>query len=71
MLLAACRQLGVSPERTAVFETTVDGVEAGRAGKFETVVAVDQHREAPRLAAHGADLVVSDLGELLERQLPA
>ena len=69
MLLAACRQLGVSPDRTAVFETTLDGVEAGRAGKFETVVAVDQHNEARALEAHGADLVVTDLGKLLERQL--
>ena len=48
MLLAACRQLGVSPDRTAVFETTLDGVEAGRAGKFETVVAVDQHTRRAR-----------------------
>jgi HAD superfamily hydrolase (TIGR01509 family) len=69
MLLAACRQLGATPDRTAVFETTLDGVDAGRAGKFEVVVAVDQQREAPRLEAHGADLVVTDLGELLERQL--
>jgi beta-phosphoglucomutase-like phosphatase (HAD superfamily) len=69
MLLAACRQLGATPDRTAVFETTLDGVDAGRAGKFEVVVAVDQQSEAPRLEAHGADLVVTDLGELLERQL--
>ena len=69
MLLAACRHLGVISERTVVFETTLDGVEAGRAGKFEMVVAVDQHREVPWLEAHGADLVVTDLGELLERQL--
>ena len=69
MLLAACRQLGVNPERTVAFETTPDGVEAGRAGKFEMVVAVAQQREARGLKAHGADLVVTDLGELLERQL--
>lgn len=69
MLLAACRHLGVISERTVVFETTLDGVEAGRAGKFEMVIAVDQHREVPWLEAHGADLVVTDLGELLERQL--
>ena len=61
--------IGVSPERTVAFETTLDGVEAGRAGKFEMVVAVAQHREARRLEARGADLVVTDLGELLERQL--
>ena len=29
MLLAACRHLGVSPDRTAVFETTRDGIVAG------------------------------------------
>jgi beta-phosphoglucomutase-like phosphatase (HAD superfamily) len=68
MLLAACRHLGVEPERTVVFETTVDGVDAGRAGGFEMVVAVDRDRAAP-LRRHGADLVVADLGELLERQL--
>ena len=69
MLLSACRHLDVSPEQTVVFETTLDGVEAGRAGMFEMVVAVDQHRDAHALAAHGADLVVTDLGELLEQQL--
>jgi HAD superfamily hydrolase (TIGR01509 family) len=69
MLLSACRRLGVGPERTVVFETTLDGVEAGRAGQFEMVVAVDQLGAASELTAHGADLVVADLGELLERQL--
>jgi beta-phosphoglucomutase-like phosphatase (HAD superfamily) len=69
MLLAACRHLDVQPERTVVFETTPDGVDAGRAGGFEAVVAVDRDGEARTLRSHGADLVVSDLGELLERQL--
>jgi beta-phosphoglucomutase-like phosphatase (HAD superfamily) len=69
MLLAACRQLGAGPEQTVVFESTRDGVDAGRAGGFEMVVAVDRHDEAHELEAHGADLVVTDLGELLERQL--
>lgn len=68
MLLAACRHLRVDPERTVVFETTIDGVEAGRAGGFEMVVAVDRDRAVP-LRRHGADLVVADLGELLERHL--
>jgi len=67
MLLAACRHLGVDPERTVVFETTAEGVDAGRAGGFEMVVAV--HRERPPPRGHRADLVVADLSELLERQL--
>lgn len=70
-LLAACRHLGVEPARTAVFETTADGVTAGRAGGFELVVGVDQAGEAGPLRAGGADLVVTDLGELLERRLAA
>jgi beta-phosphoglucomutase-like phosphatase (HAD superfamily) len=69
MLLAACRQLDVDPARTVVFETTGDGVDAGRAGGFELVVAVDRDAAAPGLRAHGADVVVADLGTLLERQL--
>jgi HAD superfamily hydrolase (TIGR01509 family) len=69
MLLAACRRLDVGPEQTVVFETTCDGVDAGRAGAFEMVVAVDRHGEALALEAHGADVVVADLGALLERQL--
>ena len=68
MLLAACRHLGVDPGRTVVFETTAEGVDAGRAGGFEMVIGVDRDRAAP-LRRHGADLVVADLGELLERQL--
>ncbi len=69
MLLAACRSLGVRPDRTAVFETTEDGVVAGRAAGFELVVAVDQEGASGALRARGADLVVADLGEILERAL--
>jgi beta-phosphoglucomutase-like phosphatase (HAD superfamily) len=69
MLLAACGHLDVDPARTIVFETTAAGVEAGRAGGFERVVGVDRDGAAASLRAHGADLVVSDLGALLERQL--
>ena len=69
MLLAACRRLGADPEHTVVFETTPDGVVAGRAGGFELVVAVDRGGEATALRDRGADLVIADLGELLERQL--
>ena len=69
MLLAATRALGVDPERTAVFETNEEGVIAGRSGGFEFVVAVDQEGHEKTLRACGADLVVSDLGEILERAL--
>ena len=65
--LAAAEQLGVEPAAATVFEDAVAGVEAGRAGKFGFVVGVDRvgHREA--LLEAGADIVVSDLSELLEQ----
>jgi beta-phosphoglucomutase-like phosphatase (HAD superfamily) len=64
---AAAHALGVGPERAAVFEDALSGVEAGRAGGFGFVVGVDRVGQAEALRAHGADTVVSDLGELLDR----
>jgi HAD superfamily hydrolase (TIGR01509 family) len=64
--LAAARKLGVAPAEAAVFEDALAGVAAGRAGHFGTVVGVDRAGQADALREHGADLVVSDLAELLE-----
>ena len=66
MFLAAAADLGVAPGRCAVFEDALAGVEAGRAGGFGWVVGVDRHGDAAGLRAHGADVVVADLAELLE-----
>lgn len=68
MFLAAARELGVEPSRTAVFEDALAGVEAGRAGGFGSVVGVDRVNQADALHDHGADVVVRDLAELLEQQ---
>jgi beta-phosphoglucomutase family hydrolase len=65
--LAAARALGVRPERSAVFEDALAGVEAGRAGGFGFVVGVDRAGQPEALRRHGADVVVSDLAQLLER----
>jgi beta-phosphoglucomutase-like phosphatase (HAD superfamily) len=70
-LLAACGRLSADPGRTAVFETTRDGIAAGRAGGFELVVGVGRGDAASALRAGGADLVVSELGEILEHGLAA
>jgi beta-phosphoglucomutase family hydrolase len=64
--LAGARALGLPASRAAVFEDALAGVEAGRAGGFACVVGVDRAGQAAALHAHGADVVVSDLGELLE-----
>jgi beta-phosphoglucomutase family hydrolase len=65
MFLTAARLLGVPPAAAAVFEDALAGVEAGRAGGFGFVVGVDRVGQADELLAHGADIVVKDLAELL------
>lgn len=65
--LAGAKSLGVEPSEAAVYEDALAGVEAGRAGGFGLVVGVDRVGQAKALAEHGADMVVSDLAELLER----
>jgi beta-phosphoglucomutase family hydrolase len=65
--LAGAALAGVSPEQAAVFEDAVAGVESGHRGKFGYVVGVnrlDAHH-ADELTAQGADVVVTDLGDLL------
>lgn len=63
--LRAAQLLGIEPEQGAVFEDALSGVEAGRAGRFGLVVGVDRVGQAEALRRNGADIVVSDLAELL------
>ena len=60
--------LGVEPSQAAMFEDALAGVEAGRAGGFGFVVGVDRVGQADALRQHGADVVVTDLSELLEHR---
>jgi beta-phosphoglucomutase family hydrolase len=64
--LAAARELGVVAAEAAVFEDALAGVAAGRAGAFGLVVGVDRVGHSDALRAQGADVVVSDLSELLD-----
>jgi beta-phosphoglucomutase family hydrolase len=63
--LDAAEQLGVSKDRAVVFEDALSGVAAGRAGDFGLVVGVDRGVGPDKLLASGADVVVSDLDELV------
>jgi beta-phosphoglucomutase family hydrolase len=63
--LAAARALGTGPALAAVFEDALAGVAAGRDGGFGFVVGVDRVGQAEALYAHGADVVVKDLADLL------
>jgi len=63
--LRAAELLGVPPRAAAVFEDALAGVAAGHAGGFGVTVGVDRHGQPDALREHGADVVVSDLEELL------
>lgn len=64
--LRAAELLDQKPEHAAVFEDALSGVEAGRRGEFGIVVGVDRVGQAEALRRNGADIIVTDLAELLD-----
>jgi alpha,alpha-trehalase len=71
IFLTAARQLGVQPERAAVVEDAVVGVQAGKLGHFACVIGVDRNDQRTALEEHGADVVVTDLCEIGIDEQPA
>jgi beta-phosphoglucomutase family hydrolase len=65
--LKAAEILGVDAKRAVVVEDALAGVEAGRRGGFGLVIGVDRKHDAAALRENGADIVVSDLKEMLSR----
>ncbi|WP_327368098.1 HAD family hydrolase [Streptomyces sp. NBC_01217] len=68
LFVEAAGRLGFPVRDTAVVEDAQAGVEAGRRGGFGLVVGVDRTgtpTSAAELRRHGADVVVSDPGDLL------
>ncbi|OBH89116.1 beta-phosphoglucomutase family hydrolase [Mycobacterium sp. E2733] len=63
--LRGAELLGVEAGAAAVFEDAISGVQAGHAGNFGYVVGVDRVGQADDLRRNGADVVVTDLAELL------
>jgi beta-phosphoglucomutase family hydrolase len=63
--LKAAELLGVTPERAVVIEDAISGVKAGARGGFGLVIGVARKGNAEELKAHGAQVVVDDLAELL------
>ncbi len=66
----AAEVLGAPVERAVVLEDAVSGVRAGAAGDFGLVIGVDRGAGAPTLLEAGADVVVSDLADLVPRGAP-
>lgn len=64
IFLEAAQQVAVHPERAIVAADAVRGVAAARQGGFALVLGVDHTGHAGDLLWHGADRVVTDLGEV-------
>ncbi|GAA1073756.1 HAD family hydrolase [Nocardiopsis composta] len=64
VFLEAARRLGAPPERTAVLEDSLAGVEAAARGGFGLVVGVDRGGQEAELYRRGAHTVVADPGDL-------
>lgn len=67
----AAAVLGTTNARAVVLEDAINGVAAGHAGDFGLVIGVDRGAGADALTAAGADLVVTDLAQLLPDHAPA
>jgi HAD superfamily hydrolase (TIGR01509 family) len=61
----AAARLGCDPGAAVVVEDAISGVQAGRAGGFRRVVGVDRGAGAQALRQAGADVVITDLRQLL------
>lgn len=64
--VACAHRLDTTPERSVVVEDAVVGVQAGRLGGFGLVIGVDRGDDGARLEDEGADIVVADLGTLVD-----
>jgi beta-phosphoglucomutase family hydrolase len=65
--LKAAELLQVKPLRAVVVEDALAGVEAGRNGGFGLAIGVDRKGDAEDLRRHGADLVMTDLGDMIPK----
>lgn len=64
--LKAAELLGVTPTRSVVVEDALSGVQAGQNGSFGLVIGVDRKGDAAALYKNGADVVVTDLSEMVQ-----
>ncbi|MEV6175639.1 HAD family hydrolase [Streptomyces sp. NPDC052016] len=68
MFLAAAHDLGSTASASAVFEDALSGIDAARAGRFGFIIGVDRAGQGDAMRAHGADVVVRDISELVDSE---
>lgn len=64
IFVAACEQLGGTPNRSLMVEDAYVGVEAGKRGGFRLVIGIARNGDTDGLLARGAHLAVDDLAQL-------
>ena len=64
--LKAAQMLNVEARRCVVVEDAISGVQAGSAGEFGLVIGVNRNDDGDALLNNGANIVVTDLGEMLK-----
>lgn len=63
IFLTAAKELGVEPQDAFVAEDATNGIQAARAGQFGAL-GVSRADDVDALKAEGADLVVTDMGDI-------
>jgi len=64
IFLEAAKRLDVAPDRAAVVEDALAGIEAGKAGGFSPVIGIDRDNLRQAMEERGATIVLKDLSEL-------
>lgn len=64
IFLETCSNLNTTHDRAVIVEDAVSGVLAGKNGNFGLVIGVARENNHDQLKAAGADIVISDLGEI-------
>lgn len=62
----AVEMLEIEPGDAFAVEDAISGVESAHAAGYGLVIGLDRNGQAAALREHGADLVLSDLGELVD-----
>ena len=64
IFVTAAKNLGLMPNECMVVEDAISGVQAGRNGNFGLTLGIARSIDGQTLFRNGADIVVSDLGEI-------
>jgi len=69
IFVTAAENIGLLPGECVVVEDAISGVQAGRNGNFGLTLGIARGVNGETLRQNGADLVVSDLGEITYRDI--